>query len=67
LESNAPQAGSSREINESEIEIEVPESSELPDADWYQDPLGKDELRFWNGTEWSEYVSNGGVVTEKPL
>ena len=54
-------------MNESEIEVDVPESSELPDADWYQDPLGKDELRFWNGTEWSEYVSNGGVVTEKPL
>ena len=67
LDSDAPQAGNSREMNESEIEVDVPESSELPDADWYQDPLGKDELRFWNGTEWSEYVSNGGVVTEKPL
>jgi len=41
--------------------------SELPDADWYTDPLGADELRFWNGTEWTEYVSNSGVVTEKPL
>ena len=41
--------------------------TELPDADWYADPLGADELRFWNGTEWTEYVSNAGVVTEKPL
>ena len=22
---------------------------------------------FWNGTEWTEYVSNSGEVTEKPL
>jgi hypothetical protein len=67
LESDAPQAVDSKVNKESEVELDVPDSSDLPDADWYQDPLGKDELRFWNGTEWSEYVSNGGVVTEKPL
>lgn len=67
LESDMPQTRNSSKIKESEIEVDVPESSDLPDADWYQDPLGEDELRFWNGTEWSEYVSNGGVVTEKPL
>jgi tetratricopeptide (TPR) repeat protein len=52
-------------------EVELDEDStpetELPDADWYPDPLGADELRFWNGTEWTEYVSNSGEVTEKPL
>ena len=67
LESETPQNSSLGEPKESEVELEVPKSSDLPDADWYQDPLGKDELRFWNGTEWSEYVSNGGVVTERPL
>jgi tetratricopeptide (TPR) repeat protein len=41
--------------------------TQLPDADWYADPLGADEFRFWNGAEWTEYVSNAGVVTEKPL
>ena len=52
---------------------EIDEDSEtsagvgLPDADWYPDPLTQDELRFWNGIEWSEYVSNDGVVSEKPL
>lgn len=52
-------------------EVEIDEVSiveyELPDADWYTDPLGADELRFWNGSEWTEYVSNSGVVTERPL
>jgi tetratricopeptide (TPR) repeat protein len=52
-----------------EVESEEVSTSdtELPDADWYTDPLGADEFRFWNGTEWTEYVSNAGVVTEKPL
>lgn len=67
LKSNVPMTGNSREIKNSEVELDTPVSTSLPDADWYQDPLGKDELRFWNGTEWSEYVSNSGVVTEKPL
>lgn len=56
-----------KETQETGLELDELESSDLPDADWYQDPLGKDELRFWNGTEWTEYVSNGGVVSEKPL
>ncbi len=50
-----------------ETEKSEDEAVTLPDADWYPDPLGVDELRFWNGTEWSEYVSNAGVVSEKPL
>lgn len=52
---------------EVEDEEDLAADSQLPDADWYADPLSADELRFWNGTEWTEYVSNAGVVTEKPL
>lgn len=43
------------------------ENLELADADWYPDPMKKDELRFWNGSEWTEFVSNEGVVSENPL
>lgn len=59
IEGNETKSPESEEIAET-----VPE---LPDADWYLDPLGADELRFWNGTEWTEYVSNSGEVSEKPL
>jgi hypothetical protein len=52
---------------EVESEEVTTSDTELPDADWYADPLGADEFRFWNGTEWTEYVSNAGVVAEKPL
>lgn len=41
--------------------------SESADADWYPDPLGVDEFRYWDGSMWTEYVSNEGVVSEKPL
>ena len=48
-------------------ELNLAENNELPDADWYPDPMNQDEFRFWNGTEWTEYVSNNGVVSESPL
>ena len=57
----------SQVTQEDENEEDLAADIELPDADWYTDPLSADELRFWNGTEWTEYVSNAGVVTEKPL
>jgi tetratricopeptide (TPR) repeat protein len=41
--------------------------SESAEADWYPDPLGVDEFRYWDGNMWTEYVSNEGEVTEKPL
>ena len=30
-------------------------------ADWYNDPSGRFELRYWNGTAWTEHVSTGGT------
>jgi hypothetical protein len=42
-------------------------SDDLPDAGWHEDPMKADELRFWNGTEWTEIVSNDGIVTERAL
>jgi hypothetical protein len=30
-------------------------------ADWYKDPSGRFELRYWNGTAWTEHVSTGGT------
>jgi membrane protease YdiL (CAAX protease family) len=28
--------------------------------DWYADPLGRHALRFWDGEQWTERVSDGG-------
>ncbi len=42
-----------------------PESAPEPGAgpitpDWYPDPMGRHEFRFWDGTSWTEHVSSHG-------
>ena len=34
-------------------------SSNAPAA-WYADPSGRYELRYWDGSEWTEHVARGG-------
>lgn len=36
------------------------------DADWYVDPLGRFEGRFFDGERWTERVSDGGAVAIDP-
>lgn len=36
-------------------------------ADWHKDPMGRHEYRYWNGTAWTEHVSDGGVRSVDPL
>jgi hypothetical protein len=33
-----------------------------PPADWYPDPLGVHQYRYWDGLRWSDSVANNGVV-----
>lgn len=36
-------------------------------AAWSPDPLGRHELRYWDGTRWTEHVSNGGAQGIDPI
>jgi len=36
-------------------------------ANWYPDPHGRAELRYWDGSTWTDHVSNGGVQGRDPL
>lgn len=36
-------------------------------AKWYPDPMVRFELRYHDGTAWTETVSRGGVVAQDPL
>jgi len=36
-------------------------------AAWHPDPTGRHELRYWDGTQWTEHVSDGGVQSTSPL
>jgi len=39
----------------------------MTDAGWHPDPTGQHELRYWDGTAWTEHVSTQGVQTTAPL
>jgi hypothetical protein len=33
-----------------------------PPAGWHPDPHSRHELRYWNGTQWTDHVSDRGVT-----
>ena len=35
-------------------------------ANWYPDPSKRYELRYWNGSAWTEHVATGGVQSIDP-
>jgi hypothetical protein len=34
----------------------------MAEASWLPDPGGTHELRYWDGTAWTEHVSDQGVT-----
>lgn len=36
-------------------------------AAWHPDPTGRHELRYWDGTQWTDHVSDQGVQSTSPL
>jgi Protein of unknown function (DUF2510) len=36
-------------------------------ADWLADPTGRHELRYWDGSRWTEHVSDAGVTGQDPV
>jgi tetratricopeptide (TPR) repeat protein len=64
LDSEAP-----RKKDEPALEPEADHEShdDSTDAGWQPDPKGRHELRFFNGTEWTEFVSDKGVPGSDPL
>jgi uncharacterized protein YxjI len=35
--------------------------------DWYPDPSGRHELRYWDGREWTDHVSSHGRSSNDPI
>jgi Protein of unknown function (DUF2510) len=35
-------------------------------AQWYPDPSGRHQYRYWDGSDWTSQVSDDGVVTQDP-
>jgi hypothetical protein len=36
-------------------------------ADWYADPTGRHERRYWDGAAWTDHVVNGGTQSLDPM
>lgn len=41
------------------------DASQTP-PNWYPDPLGRHELRYWDGSQWTEHVSSHGRQSVDP-
>jgi len=41
--------------------------SDATAADWYPDPYGRSELRYWDGQVWTDHVSSNGRQTTDPV
>ena len=37
-----------------------------PPPGWHADPAQRHELRYWDGTDWTEHVTDGGVASIDP-
>ncbi len=36
-------------------------------AGWHPDPQGRHELRYWDGSKWTDHVSDAGVTAKDPV
>lgn len=41
--------------------------NDMSEAAWHADPTGRHELRYWDGAQWTEHVSDAGVQSTSPL
>lgn len=39
----------------------------VPAADWYPDPCGRHESRYWDGAAWTDNVADGGQASVDPI
>jgi len=44
-----------------------PTSAAFREAQWFSDPSGRHQLRYWDGRQWTDHVSNGGVGGTDPV
>src|SRR5688500_11797782 len=36
-------------------------------ATWHPDPTGRHQLRYWDGSVWTDTVANGGIMAIDPV
>jgi len=62
--------GQSAQTSQPTIAQQAPQPAPQPvvqtPAAWYPDPSGRYEMRYWDGSQWTEHVSRGGVQYTDP-
>lgn len=48
-------------------ELPAPPPPPGPPANWYPDPNGEFELRYWDGRAWTAHVATGGEQSTSPM
>ncbi len=43
-----------------------PEAASGPPA-WHPDPSGRHQHRYWDGSQWTEHVSDNGTAATDPV
>jgi len=57
-----------RSSNAASTPAQQPASTPSVPAGWYHDPAGRFELRYWDGSAWTEHVSRAGQqYTDPPV
>lgn len=41
--------------------------SDAHPANWHPDPTGRHELRYWDGSAWTDHVSDAGITATDPV
>jgi uncharacterized protein (AIM24 family) len=44
-----------------------PQEKDTMNADWHPDPTGRHELRYFDGSQWTEHVVDAGVQSTSPM
>jgi hypothetical protein len=62
-----PESGQPPSIPATATQVAPPPPADSAPPSWQPDPSGRFEFRYWNGEEWTEFVSSGGVSSQDPF
>lgn len=60
-------AGRLKQVGVRAIQVQPQVAQASQPAGWHADPAGRHELRYWNGTGWTDDVSDAGVAVKDPM
>lgn len=66
VDAATPAKASGAAVRSAPVESSAPPPPPPSPAAWKADPFGRHEHRYWNGTSWTEHVSDGGVQSTDP-